>query len=165
MNPNIPKQVLENARIRGSSVHEWIEQYNNYLLNGGEIPVIALEYQIYADYYKKWVEEYKVVPIHTELKLSDDKLVGVIDMICKTKDHDVVIVDFKITYSYDLPYVELQTSAYKHLAEYNNYVEHKTPQMLLHIGKSGYEYVKLKDKYRLFKKIQELDEYLESRGK
>lgn len=165
MNPNIPKAVLETARERGTAVHEWIEQYNKYLVEGGKIPVISLEYQIYADFYKKWVEEYEVTPIHTELKLSDDGVVGVIDMICKTKEHDKVVVDFKITYSYDLPYVELQTSAYKHLAVAHSYASEDTPQKLLHISKTGYSYVDLNDEYEMFKKIKEIDDYIDSRGK
>lgn len=165
VNPNIPKDVLENAKNRGTAVHEWIEKYNNYLVNGGEVPLIALEYQIYADYYKKWIEEYKVVPIHTELKLSADGVVGVIDMICKTKDYDKIVVDFKITYTYDLPYVELQTSAYKHLGVANDVVENNIPTALLHISKSGYSYVKLEDRYDLFEKIKEIDDYIDKRGK
>ncbi len=165
MNPNIPKAVLESARERGTAVHEWIESYNKYLVEGGDRPIIPLEYQIYADAYKKWVEEYEVVPLHTELKLSDDGVVGVIDMICKTKEHDVVVVDFKITYSYDLPYVELQTSAYKHLGVAHKIISEDTPQKLLHISKTGYTYVDLNDEYELFKKIKEIDDYIDSRKK
>ena len=32
MNPNIPNQVLKTAQERGTNVHEWIEQYNHYLM-------------------------------------------------------------------------------------------------------------------------------------
>ena len=104
MDSNIPKQVLENAKNRGTIVHEWIEAYNKYLVNGGEEPTINFEYLIYADSYKKWIKEYKVIPKHTELKLSSNDVVGVIDMICKTKEDDIIVVDFKITYDYNLPY-------------------------------------------------------------
>lgn len=165
LNPNIPKKVLDTARDRGSAVHEWIEKYNEYLLNGGEYPVIALEYQIYADAYKKWVADYEVVPIHSELKLSNDNLVGVLDMICKTKDHDEILVDFKITYSYNLPYVELQSSAYNELAKHNGIIDKKIPQYLLHIGKSGYSFVPLEDRWDLFQMIQKIDEYIDTRDK
>ena len=167
INPNIPKNVLEQARVRGTTVHEWIEKYNKYLVDGGEYPVIPLEYQIYADYYKKWIEDYEVVPLHTELKLVDyDKdIVGIIDMVCKTKEDEETIVDFKITYSYDLPYVELQSSAYNHLGRVNGIVSTNTPQHLLHISKSGYNYVRLEDKTDLFFKIKEIDDYIEKRGK
>lgn len=165
MNPNIPKNVLETARERGTNVHEWIEKYNHYLVEGGELPVIPLEYQIYADYYMQWVKDYEVKPLHTELKLSHDGVVGVVDMICKTKDDELVVVDFKITYSYDLPYVELQTSAYKHLAVSHDIVGSDTPQRLLHISKSGYNYVRLDDQWELFKKIKEIDEYIDARSK
>lgn len=165
MNPNIPKAVLENARERGTAVHEWIEKYNEYIIHGGEYPVIALEYQIYADAYKKWVEDYEVVPIHSELKLSNDDMVGILDMICKTKEHDKVLVDFKITYSYDTAYVELQSSAYNELAVHNKVIEEKIPQRLLHISKTGYSYVELNDQWEMFKKIKEIDDYIDSRNK
>ena len=163
INPNIPKKVLEVARDRGSAVHEWIEKYNEYLVKGGELPIIPLEYQIYADHYKKWVEENEVVPIHSELKLSNDDIVGVLDMICKTKDHEKVLIDFKITYDYNLPYVELQASAYNELAKHNGVIEEKIPQMLLHIGKRGINYVPLEDKWEIFKMIKEIDDYVDSR--
>ena len=165
MNPNIPKAVLETARERGTAVHEWIEKYNDYLLNGGEVPVIALEYQMYADYYKQWVEDYQIVPIHSELKLSNDDLVGVIDLICKDKDHEKVLVDYKITYDYNLPYVELQSSAYNELAYHNKVIENKLPQKLLHISKKGYSYLDLNDEYEMFKKIKEIDDYIDLRSK
>lgn len=165
MNPNIPKHILENARQRGIAVHEWIEKYNKYLLEGGEVPTINLEYQIYADHYKKWIEEYEVKPIHCELKMSADGIVGIVDMICKTKEDEVCVVDFKITYDYDLPYVELQSSAYAHLAVANNYIEENTPQKLLHISKMGYTYVPLENQWELFKKIKEIDEYISNRKK
>ena len=166
MNPNIPSQVLKTAQERGTSVHEWIEQYNHYLMGElDEPPTIALEYQIYADHYKRWVEKYKVVPIHSELKLHNDDLVGVIDMVCKTKDDDIAIVDFKITYDYNLPYVELQASAYKHLGEENDIVQPTTPTFLLHISKSGFNYVKLDDKYDIFQKVMEIDKYIDERSK
>lgn len=163
INSNIPKAVLETARERGSAVHEWIEKYNDYLVNGGEIPVISFEYQMYADHYKKWVEQYEVVPLHSELKLSNDDIVGVLDMICKTKDHEQVLIDFKITYDYNLPYVELQASAYNELAKHNGVIEEKIPQMLLHIGKKGFNYVELEDHWEIFKKIKEIDDYVDSR--
>lgn len=165
MNPNIPKAVLESARERGTAVHEWIEKYNEYLLKGGELPIIPLEYQMYADFYKKWVAEYEVVPIHSELKLSNEDMVGVLDLICKTKDHDQVLVDFKITYDYNLPYVELQSSAYNELAKHNEVIAEKIPQMLLHISKKGYSYIELEDQWEMFKKVQELDEYIDRRSK
>ena len=165
MDSNIPEAVLENARKRGTAVHEWIEKYNKYLVDGGEVPVINFEYQIYADAYKKWIKDYQVVPIHTELKLSADGVVGVIDMICKTKEDEKIVVDFKITYSYNLPYVELQTSAYKHLGVANEVVNQDVPQALLHISKTGYKYVKLNDEYEKFKLIKELDDYIDRRSK
>lgn len=165
MNPNIPKHVLENARVRGTSVHEWIEKFNNYKQNGGEYPVINLEYQIYADYYEEWFNENEVEPIMSEMKLSHDDVVGVIDMLCKTKDFNQVLVSFKITYGYDIAYCELQESAYNELLFKNGLIEAKVPQMLLHINKNGYSYIRLEDQWEMFKKIKEIDEYISSRNK
>lgn len=165
MNPNIPKSVLDNAKARGTAVHEWIESYNNYLVNGGEYPVINFEYQIYADFYKKWVEDYEVTPIHSELKLSHDGVVGVLDMICKTKEADEVLVDFKITFDYNLPYVELQASEYNELARENKVISKDIPLRLLHISKTGYNYIELDNRIDMFKKIKEIDDYIDERSK
>lgn len=176
MNPSIPKHILENARIRGVAVHDWIEDFNRWKREGGDKPVIDLEYQIYADYYEEWFNEYEVEPIHEELKMSipdvvdengdliEHGLVGVLDMMCKTKEHEQCLVSFKITHSYNLPYCELQESAYNHLLLENGYIEEKLPATLLHINKSGYTYLPLEDKWELYEELRNIDKYLLEHG-
>ncbi len=167
MDKSIPEYILENARQRGLAVHEWIDEYNKYLMGEREDePVINMEYLIYADSYKKWIADYNVKPIFTELKLADEEeqYNGVIDMICSIND-DIYVVDFKCTSSINKPYVELQTSAYKHLALVNGKISVlNSKTAVLHITKTGYNFVDLKYEWRKFKAIKDVDEYIERRS-
>lgn len=167
LNNKIPKHILEGARRRGVTVHEWIENYNNWSIKKeGDKPVIDFEYQIYADYYEQWFEEYEVVPIHSELKLvipedeDNEALVGVIDMLCKTKNDEECLVSFKLTYSYNKKYCELQESAYNELLSHNGYIANKVPAYLLHLNKQGYKFVKLEDRWEIFQMIRKVAEFL-----
>ena len=94
---NIPPHILETARQRGIAMHEWLEEFVKYKVGERDtIPTVSLEYQIYVDYIMDWFDEYEVKPIHSELKLNDGYLVGVIDMVCKTKDHDAMLISLKM---------------------------------------------------------------------
>lgn len=169
MDGNIPKHILENARKRGVAVHEWIENYNNWVVDKKDVePIIDLEYQIYADYYKDWFKDYQVEPLMSEIKLSHDGVVGVIDMLANVVENDIkkkVLVSFKITYDYDIPYCELQESAYNELLFKNKIIDEKVPARLLHISKMKYNYVELNDEWDKFKVLKELDEYIDKRRK
>lgn len=165
MKPNIPKHILENARIRGVSIHEWVDSFNK-----GKEKVINMEYQQYIDEYKKWFREYEVEVLESELKLSiedtedEDGLIGIIDMLCKTKEHDKVLVSLKITNKLNLPYCELQESAYNELLLQNKIIDKKVPARVLHINKMGYNYIELEDHYELFMMIKKIDKYLDMKG-
>lgn len=175
MDPNIPKHILETARQRGVSVHEWVEQYNEWKLHGGDKPIINLEYQLYADYYEEWFNEYEIEPIHSELKLSipdtldedgnvvEHGLVGVIDMVCESKIGKI-LVSLKLTHSLNVPYCELQESAYNELLLRNGVIDSKIPSYVLHISKRGRDFVKLQDRWELFNELRKLDTYLLENG-
>lgn len=161
---SIPEYILEAARLRGVAVHEWIEQYNKFLMGEREDePVIGLEYLVYADNYKKWISDYNIKPIFTELKLADEEnqYNGVIDMICSINER-IYVVDFKCTNTINKPYVELQTSAYKHLALVNEKIKVRNSKTaVLHITKTGYNFAETKYEWLMFKLLIALDNYLE----
>lgn len=158
----IPKHILENARRRGVAVHEWIEKYNEWSIKkDGDEPIINFEYQIYADFYKEWFEKNEVKPIYSELKMYNDYMVGVIDMVCETKKHKQCLVSFKITYDCNMPYCELQESAYNQLLLDNNYIDKKIPAYVLHINKMKYNFIKLEDRWDIFQKLLDIDRYLD----
>lgn len=169
MDKTIPVHILENARKRGVAVHEWIEKFNAWVINKElEKPIIDLQYQIYADYYEEWFNNYAVKPLDSELKLSYDGLVGVIDLLCFVTEQGIekkVLISFKITYDCNIPYCELQESAYNELLYRNNIIDEKVPARVVHISKNGYNYIELNDEWDLFQKIIELDKYLDERGK
>lgn len=174
MSGHIPKRILETARQRGIAVHDWIEKYNAWKRDGGDKPIIPLEYQIYADYYEEWFEKYEIVPIYEELKLSyadvmdgdeivEHGLVGVIDMVCDTKD-GIRLVSIKSTYAVNIPYCELQESAYNYLLVRNGYFDEPLKAQVLHIHKRGWAYHDLDDRIDTFFKLKEIDDYLLEKG-
>ena len=164
--PNtIPKHILENARQRGTAIHDWIESYNNQFITGEVASVIDFQYLDYGDNYLKWFEEYEVEPILNEVRTSWNGVTGKIDLLCKTKDHDVCLVSFKATNQINIPYCELQESAYNRLLIENEYLEGKVPKYVLHLKRDGYEFKELQDREDLFWKLVELDKYLEEHKK
>lgn len=93
----------------GTAVHKIFEDYTlkNYALVNNEyvfeVPEIDLTYLI--DYKKKAVVSFKfikdffdtkrLIPIHSEYIVYNDKLAGQIDMICKDINNNFYILDFK----------------------------------------------------------------------
>lgn len=156
----IPKHILENARQRGLAVHTYMEEYNKFLQGiRKNKPNIPLEHQIYADYYEEFVAKHNFKPTHTEIKLDNGVFRGVIDIIGEI-DGELVIIDLKVTYALNKPYVELQSSAYKHLAVHHKLIKDNTPQKVLHMNKKGWSLTDLEDKYDIFEKMLAIEEYL-----
>ena len=161
----IPKHVLETARQRGTSIHEWIEGYNNEHITGEVCEGIDFPYVAYADNYIDWFTEYEVEPILSEVRTSWNGVTGQIDLLCKTKDHEKCLVSFKATYAINVPYCELQESAYNRLLIENDYLDEVVPKYVLHLKKDGYVFKELSDQEDVFWKLVEIDKYLEEHGK
>ncbi len=158
MDSSIPPYVLERARQRGIAIHEWIEAYF-----GGEKKVIDLEYLQYVDSFKEWVEKNDVKPLMLEEMLTGKEYRGVIDMLAYVRN-ELTLVSFKATAKLNVPYCELQESAYQQLLLELGHIDVPVNKIALHITKSGCTEYALEDKTEEFNALIMLDRYLIERG-
>jgi hypothetical protein len=114
----IPIDVLANAAIRGSKVHEYCTAW----LNSHWIPEIDPEYEPWFNAFTQWASENIVECLHSGDRLYDDvkRFTGEFDFIAKTKDGFTVLFDIK-TSSVKSKSWPVQLAAYKHLCELNGY--------------------------------------------
>lgn len=135
---SIPEQVLEFAKQRGTAVHECIEKY---IVDDGNLD-IELEYQIYIDYFKDWMEEYKPDFMGlSEIRIvSDLGFKGIIDSVM-TIDGKVVLCDWKTSSKLDVAKASLQLSLYALAVEEKGL---KVDELrILSLTKNGYKYIEV----------------------
>lgn len=152
---HIPSKVLENAGIRGSRVHESIEEY----INTGKFN-IDLEYSIYMDYFLDWVKDYSPNFVFSELMLYSEELgyKGIIDAGFYTTKYGkttFVVCDWKTSSNLDVLRASIQVTLYikllKHCMEYHpercegiSDIDFSNIELrVLSLGKQGYTYYNL----------------------
>lgn len=124
-NSGIPEHILKAACERGTVCHEYIENYQKWLLNEiKEEPHLGLEFGIYETIFHEWLDERCEIikPILIEHKLIDEKLgiKGIIDCVAefKNKDEDesfIALVDWKTSSGLDLWTTECQLQLYYYM--------------------------------------------------
>ncbi len=127
----VDKDTLSRAASRGTSVHAAVE---NYLLFG--IEDISKELSGYFAGFKKWIDEYKPVPVKTECRIYHRTLnyAGTADLPCYI-DGDLTLVDFKTTASVAQVLTRVQLEAYKKAFESHG-IEFKR-KLIIQSGKDG----------------------------
>ncbi len=116
---SIPIDVLANACIRGTKIHEYASAH----LNGIWIPEVELEYQLYADAFKQWADANIEKTLYTDTRLFNDVecFSGQFDMIVILKSSKkIALIDLKTSHSVSKSW-PIQLAAYKHLCEANGY--------------------------------------------
>lgn len=118
---DIPEDKLENARIRGEAIHEWIKEYieSRDTIFERTLEHLEEEYHRWGEQFIAWWESkiqdpsFKV--ICTERRFFDDDLMltGKIDIIYQQKGRNM-IADFKFTSTKSKSW-PLQLSAYAYL--------------------------------------------------
>ena len=104
--------VLDNAAAKGSNMHETIELYDEL---GVESDLPELQS------YIRIKEENNLTVLATEYVVSDEEhYATAIDKVMQTKDGDVILVDFKRTYTLHIDDVTLQQSICKRWFEQLN---------------------------------------------
>lgn len=151
---NIPKHVLDAACDRGHAVHESIE---NFINTGCEDkPMIALEYQIYIDYFNDWYDKYKPKFIFSEQKLVSEKLgtKGIIDTLYfESYTNTLVMCDWKTSSSLNVFKAKCQLNLYLLLLE-EAQPSYKVDKLkILSLTKSGYKYYEFEPDRELGKAI------------
>lgn len=143
---NIPERVMKAACDRGHAVHESIE---NFIKSGCEDkPKIALEYQIYIDYFNDWYDKYKPEFIFSEQKLVSENLgyKGIIDT-CYIENYNgersLVLTDWKTSSNLNVFKTKCQLNLYLLLLEDNmtdNFSLSIDKLKTLNLTKSGFKY-------------------------
>ena len=127
---DIDESVMETARIRGSMVHEAIENYIHF----GIYDPAAEEY---VKHFIAWQEKFKPSIIMTEIMFTNGVYAGTIDMYCMIGGR-MVLVDLKVTSKINRELLEVQLAAYKELLLHNGLEVEQT--MVLHLKKTGWKY-------------------------
>lgn len=104
--------ILDNAAEKGSNMHETIELYDE-LGAESDSPELAS--------YIRIKNENGLVPIASEYLVSDEESYATaIDKVMMTPEGEIVLVDFKRTYSLHVPVVTCQLSICKRFFERQN---------------------------------------------
>lgn len=132
---NISLEILENAAIRGTKVHEYC---TSYLLN---LFIVDMEdqYKPYSDAFIEWIDQHPIDEVYTGERLYDDerKFSGEFDMIVKfKKSQRMALIDIKTSANVSKAW-PIQLAAYKHLCNLNGYTIDDC--FNLHLKKTRYE--------------------------
>lgn len=116
---SIPLDVLANACIRGTKVHD----YCAASLKSLWLPEVEPEYKPYLDAFTIWAEENIYQTLYSNIRLYEDqkKFSGEYDAIVVLKhSKQIALIDIK-TSSVASKSWPIQLAAYKHLCEINGY--------------------------------------------
>ncbi len=130
---SIPLDVLANAALRGTRIHEYASSH----LQGLWIPEIETEYQPYTESFKIWADENIDRVLVMDKRLYDDVqcFSGQFDMIVILKSSKkTALIDLKTSHSVSKSW-PIQLAAYKHLCEINGH--HIDSVYNLHLKKSS----------------------------
>jgi hypothetical protein len=148
---NVPEEYMEEARKKGSAVHEAIESF----LKIGKYE-IAEKYDCYVQQFIKWFEKTKPEILSIEKVLFTKRFWGIADLIVKIKDK-IYIIDLKTTSKFYSETTALQTTGYK-LASDEMFLKIDGLRGL-HLQKDKYEVNMLEFKEERF--LELVDEYEE----
>lgn len=154
---NLPSHILENARHRGSLVHETIE---TYLLTGEieweEIDPIAIPY---VEWFVNWHRTYRPKILYVEYRLFDEQYCGTADCVAEI-DGEIILIDYKTTSSLDYKSLSVQLAGYKKLIE--KIINLKVDKcMALHLKKDGYSYKEIMPNYEWFEILLKHNNFME----
>lgn len=129
----VDKQTLENARRRGRTVHQIIEEHH---LQGRPLRHEEPEVQTRLDGYRSFLEDSKYEPGVVERPLSCDchRYAGTPDSFGWMRGQRTLI-DVKVVASLDEEYVSLQLAAYRHLVE--QYLKRTVDSYAVHLKPNG----------------------------
>lgn len=127
----IPKRNLEIARDRGIAVHEAIE---NFVL----FDIVSDTYKEYVDLFMLFLSENDLHVDKSEFMLTDGKYAGTIDLLVRTAENELILVDIKVTNKINYPLVRVQLGGYRDLLHENGYNIRSCH--VLHLKKNKYVY-------------------------
>lgn len=128
---SIPVEILANASIRGTKVHNYCTAHAKKLW----IPDIEEEYKPYVNSFINWYDENVSELLYSNERLYDDSLcfTGEFDIIVLLKESGkIAMIDLKTSANASRSW-PIQLAAYKHLCELNKV--HADMYMNLHLKK------------------------------
>lgn len=108
----LPRHIVENARNRGTAVHELAEEY--LLVGELDFEELPPEYAPYLEQFIEWAFTYKPKVLYTEYKMFGSEFAGTCDLICNI-DGKTIVVDYKATSAIDKKSLSVQLEGYKRL--------------------------------------------------
>lgn len=124
-NAGIPEHILKAAGERGTACHEYIENYQKWLLHEiEEEPHLGLEYSPYETVFQEWLNERCEIikPVLIEHKIINKKsgMKGIIDCVAEFKNKDdeesfIALTDWKTSSNLDLWVTECQLQLYYYM--------------------------------------------------
>jgi len=146
---DIPQEIMENARQRGTRVHEAIEMYDIF---GTETDDKAI--RPYLVGYRMAQELHQFHPKFSEQIMACEDYCGTVDMIAKM-GNDLIIIDLKATSKINFELLEVQLAGYMRLARENNHAIERT--YVLQVKPYAFRFVEILPNYEAFERL--LDEY------
>jgi ATP-dependent exoDNAse (exonuclease V) beta subunit len=162
----------------GTAIHKIFEEYilGNFCLIHDEINIdfIDLEFQYLIDFYPKakiaiqFIKDYfetkRLIPIHTEHIVYNNFLAGQVDLICKDKDNNYYILDFKTNEKIEVNHYnkylknklkDIPDSTFYHyslqLSIYKKMIDLDIKNIfLIHITDKGYKFIECVDIFKNF---------------
>lgn len=116
----IPLDILANASIRGTEVHN----HCTAIIKGLWPPEINPEYQPYVDAFIDWYKNNVYETLYAGVRLYNDvkRFTGEFDLIVILKEtNQVALIDIKTSCKASKTW-PIQLAAYKHLCEINGYI-------------------------------------------
>lgn len=145
---NIPERILNNARKRGVEVHEAIEDYIKF-------GVIRESKREYVEQFILFLQETGLEPVYSEFRLTNGIYAGTVDLLLKTPENELVLVDVKVTNKINFDLLPVQLCGYRDLLAENGY--NVISCQVLHLKKDEYAYVKIEPSETRWRKL--LNEY------
>lgn len=157
----ISAKTLANAAEKGTSVHNGIE---NFIKFG--IVDVPEEYKGYFDAFLKWWDQYKPVPVASEVRLFNQayRYAGTADLFAFVEDI-LTLIDFKSTYTVSEMTCGVQLEAYAR-ASISMGIEPKAKK-ILHLQRDGkFKYIDFKpndlERWRVFTALKTVHDYIEA---
>ncbi len=150
------------ATIRGTAVHDAIEQY----IKTGDVVVLPDEYAPFFNGFKNWFDKVQPTECTTELALRSDThmYAGRTDLIC-TIDGERWIVDFKTSKRFD-PGMGLQLAAYREAYKEMTGEECQTGILrLTNLTQKGYQWREYSEDFGVFLAHKQIFDWVQASKK
>ena len=148
----IPEKIMEQARNRGSKVHEAIDDYITF-------GIFNEEYKLYVQQFVLFMQNQGWTIVGNELMFTNNEYCGTLDLLMVDENGDYHVVDIKVTSKINQKLLEVQLYAYKNLVETTGKVIKSCQVLWLQKDKYSFKTIPLNKE-----KWEELHEEFKNKG-